>query len=359
MKKVFDAHVHYSHFIPLKEMVDLFQREFELTHTEKMAFMSLPHDERLLFDASQNMKGLFLKHYFSPNAYTFAGLEHTMRNFSEEERADDYLRQAKEYHQAGFDGIKMLEGYPCMRKEMGIPLCHKVYDKFYSYLEENGIPIMMHIANPEENWDINKVDEYALKVGRFCDETYPTKAQLHAEVDEIMRKHPKLKLILAHFGFLTYEIEEAKKWLDNYENTMFDMTPGGEQYFNMLKDWDQWHAFFQQYQTRIVYGTDLYALECENEERWKKRVLLRSGFLRNFLETDTEHVYLRNPFRGIKMEESILDKLYSQNAENAFGSPRTVDIDYLIKKADNLLHAQERTGEYTDEDMQYILEFCK
>ena len=218
---------------------------------------------------------------------------------------------------------------------------------------------MMHIANPEENWDINKVSEYALKVGRFCDETYPTKAQLHAEVDEIMRKHPKLKLILAHFGFLTYQIDEAKKWLDNYENTMLDMTPGGEQYFNMLKDWDQWHTFFQQYQTRMLYGTDLYAFTYGNEESWKKRVLSRPNFIRHFFETDTEHVYCGDSFRGIKLEESILDKIYGKNAEKAFGSPRAVDISYLIKKAESLLHAQERMGEYTEEDMQYILECCK
>ena len=72
----------------------------------------------------------------------------------------------------------MLEGYPSMRKVMKRPLCDKVYDRYYSFLEENGIPVTMHVANPEENWDIKNADGYAIKMGRVYDNTYPTRLQL-------------------------------------------------------------------------------------------------------------------------------------------------------------------------------------
>ena len=33
------------------------------------------------------------------------------------------------------------------------PLNHTVYDRYYSFLEENNIPVTMHVANPENFWN--------------------------------------------------------------------------------------------------------------------------------------------------------------------------------------------------------------
>ena len=40
MEKVYDAHVHYTFDIPLKETVEIFKEEFALTGTEKYIFLS-------------------------------------------------------------------------------------------------------------------------------------------------------------------------------------------------------------------------------------------------------------------------------------------------------------------------------
>lgn len=354
MRVVFDSHVHYSFAIPLAETVTLFRREFAMTDTARMVFLSLPHHEKngvLTFDPTQNVKGLYLKTRFAPDAYAFAGLEHTGTALSEDERSRMYLLQAERAMAAGFDGFKMLEGYPGIRKVMGIPLCHPVYDRFYSYLEENRIPVVMHLANPEEYWDPDRVDEYAKKVGRFCDETYPTKAQLHGEVDEILKKHPKLRLTLAHFGFLTYRIEDAEAWLERHENTMLDITPGGEQYFNMLSDWPRWEEFLHKYRSRILYGTDFYAFPYNDEERWMQSVMNRPRFVRQFFETDTEHTYQGQLFCGVKLDDAVISDIYWNNAVREYGAPKPVDLSYLRQEAERLL-----TLPGTDaDDMRYIL----
>ena len=340
MERVFDAHVHFTHNQPIEESIRLFRREFEITGTEKVAFMSIPHmadDGVFSFDCSQNIKGLYLKKAFSPNAYVFAGLEH-VQSCADTKSASKYLlKQAEEYYEAGFDGMKMLEGYPAMRKFMGVPLCDEQYDAYYSFLEENGIPVTMHIANPAENWDINKVDEYAIRKGRYCDETFPTKAQLHAEVEEILRKHPKLRLTLAHMGFMSYDIEQAKRFLEEYEYTAFDVTPGGEQLLNMLKQPDKWRDFFERYQDKILYGTDLYAFPYNNEEGWLDMVTRRPFFLRRFFETDAEYEYLGEKFRGFNLDKKIRHKIYWENASRMLGSPRNIQESYLEKHAEKLL----------------------
>ena len=124
--------------------------------------MSIPNDvtaeKEFYLDEMQNMHMLFLKHAFSPNVYAFSGLEHPLNvaEMDSEELSKEYLHQAEEYANVGYDGMKMFEGYPSMRKVMKRTLCDKVYDRYYSFLEENNIAVTMHVANPEGNWDIRK-----------------------------------------------------------------------------------------------------------------------------------------------------------------------------------------------------------
>lgn len=359
MKKVFDAHVHHRFEMPIEEAVRIFKLEFPVTGTEKQAFMSLPNnvspEGQFYLDEMQNMRMLFLKYAFSPNAYAFSGLEHPLNvaEMDSECLSKEYLRQAEEYASVGYDGMKMLEGYPSMRKAMKRTLCDKVYDRYYSFLEENQIPVTMHVANPETFWNVDSIDEYSKKMGRGCDETYPTKAQLQEEVDGIMKKHPKLRLALAHFGFMSYDIEQAKRWLDEYEHTMFDLTPGGEQLLNMQKNWSEWEKFFAEYQDRIIYGTDYYAFP--QDEKWEENFLRRPKFLREFFETDTEHDYGGRPFRGIKLDEDILQKIYWDNAMKWFGEPKKIDLSYMQKKSEELLEKPNKYAKFANEDLRYIV----
>ena len=298
---------------------------------------------------------LFLKHSFSPTAYAFAGLEHPVDASERDDAflADLYLKQAQEYAEAGFDGMKMLEGYPSVRKAMKRPLDHRVYDKYYSFLEENEIPVTMHLANPESLWNIAEADEYSIKMGRVCDSTYPTKDELHDEVDGIMKKHPKLRLTLAHFGFMSTDIERAKRWME-YENTTFDITPGGEQLLRMGKEWDKWREFFSDYRERIVYGSDYYAYP--EDEKWEENFMRRPKFIREFFETDTEHVYDGVKFCGVKLDESILEQIYWNNAMRLFGEPKKIDYSYIRRLAESLLSKPGKYSPFADEDLEYILD---
>ena len=358
MKKVFDAHIHHTYEMPIKDAIRIFKLEFPVTGTQRQAFMSIPNkvspQHVFYLNEMQNIRMLFLKHAFSPTAYAFAGLEHPIDASEREDSylSDLYLKQAEEYKAAGFDGMKMLEGYPSVRKAMKRPLCHSVYDKYYSFLEENNIPVTMHLANPESLWNIAEADEYSIKMGRVCDSTYPTKNELHDEVDGIMKKHPRLRLTLAHFGFMSTDIERAKRWMD-YENTCFDITPGGEQLLKMGKEWDLWKGFFDKYQDRILYGSDYYAYP--EDEKWEENFTKRPKLIREFFETDTEHEYQGEKFRGIKLDGKIIEKIYLDNAMRLFGEPKKIDYSYMKNNAEKLLSKQNKYSEFADEDLIYIL----
>lgn len=359
MEKVFEMHAHYTMKMSLEETISIFREEFEATGTEKCNFLSMPHhgtpEGELLYAEDQNVKGLFLKRAFSPNAYAYAGLIHPLDVASRDDKelSKSYLVQAETYARVGFDGMKMLEGYPSMRKAMKRRLDDPVYDNYYSFLEENRIPVTMHVANPENYWDVNQADEFAIKAGRVCDATFPTKAALHEEVEGIMKKHPRLRLALAHFGFMSYDINQARRWLDDYENTIFDLTPGGEQLLTMRKDWEKWHAFFVQYQDRIIYGTDFYA--WKKGPNWEIGVQRRPRFVRQFFETDSEHEYGKNKFVGVKLEKEIRDKIYFKNAVREMGLPKPIDEAWLRLEAERVLRMPNKNEEFADVDMRYIL----
>lgn len=332
MEKVFDIHIHYNFNIPMEEMINIFREEFEETATEKYCFLSIPHHANenggLFLSLDQNVKGLFLKDVFSPNAYAFAGLIHPQEQISDNDRAELYLSQAKEYNLAGYDGIKMLEGHPTLRKAMERTLDDEVYDRFYNYLEQVQIPIIMHVADPEGSWDMKTASEDAKALGRTYCEGYPSKRQLTDEVFRILDKHPKLKLGLAHFGFMAYDITEAERFL-SYKNTFFDLTPGGEQLIEMTKNWDKWLEFFNKHQDRIVYGSDFYAFPKKDEEEWRICFHRRPDFLRRFFETDGEHTYLDKQFKGVKINKELRDKLYRDNFIKLLGKPKQIDKRYF------------------------------
>lgn len=141
--------------MPVQEAIEIFQKERELLGVEKFALMSIPNDcdaeMKFHLDVMQNIRMLFIKYSFPGVAYAFAGLEHPVNvaEMDDQTLSKMYVEQAKEYQAAGYDGMKMLEGYPSCRKVMKRELCHSVYDEYYAYLEENRVPITIHIGNPE------------------------------------------------------------------------------------------------------------------------------------------------------------------------------------------------------------------
>ncbi len=358
MEKVYDIHVHYLFDIPLKEKVDIFREEFAATGTEKCCFLSVPHhahNDEVDFDEVHNIKGLYLKHAFSPKAHAFAGLVHPQEHTDKKAVAEFFLAQVKEYMCVGYDGIKMLEGYPSLMKAWNLPLDDCVYDLFYGYMEENGYPILIHIANPKENWDISQASEYAIQAGRVYDESYPTKEEITAQVFRVMEKYPNLKLILAHFGFMSYDIEEAERFME-YPNAYFDITPGGEQLLNMGKKWEKWLPFWERYQDKILYGTDFYAFP--KNESWEITFQRRPKFIREFLETQEEHEYLDEKFCGIMLGKKIRDKIYRENFKRLLGEPKGIDKEYLLQTAKKLLQVSDKKTAYAEDDLQYILKEC-
>lgn len=339
-EKVFDGHIHTLMRVPVRESLYLFDREFEELGVDKFCFASCPLHEHgdVEMDKLQNMKCLYYKAIYSPDAYAYCDLEHDF-DMPLDQRAEYYLNQAKENLAHGFDGFKILEGMPKYLKKLGLKLSDAVYEPFWAYLEENGVPVLIHLGHPKRFWDRKRVGEYWIKRGCFYGEGsgYPAFYEIIEDMFAVMDKHPQLKLTLAHFGFMSEDYDLAERFM-KYPNTKFDVTPGGEQLINMLNgDKRQtWIDFIVKNIDRIKYGTDLYQFEYVNEKQWLKAIHTRPDMIRQVFGSNKEHDYAGDKFVGIKLPKKLRKKIYRDNLLNELGEPKPIDYDWAIDKIKKL-----------------------
>lgn len=255
-----------------------------------------------------NKEGLKLKKENPEKIYFFGSLDYSGKSHLKGKA--DFSEQARKLFEAGADGIKMLEGKPNARKNLGIPVDSEIFDSFYSYLEKNSFPILMHVADPEEFWDPVKVSDGTKEKGWFWgDGTFLSKEALYKEIEGVMKKFPKLKITFAHFCFFSADIGRASKFLDRWKNVSFDITPGWEMYYNFSKNHSSWRDFFKKYQDRIIFGTDNSAPLKRNYKEHLNCCVNKIAPIRNFLETDKKLF----SGRGLNLNQAILKKNYCDN----------------------------------------------
>ena len=209
------------------------------------------------------------------------------------------------------------------------------------YCEKEGFPVLMHLANPAEFWDESKVSDYWKARGCYFDESYPKFSDFHDEILKRMEKNPNLRFSLAHWGFLTYDKQKAEKFM-SYKNTVLDVCPGGDNFFNILEDKEYWIPFIEKYADRITYGTDSYNFEYDNEENWLKNTGNRPRFVQDFFLTNTKHYYSGGEFTGIGLKEEYAEKIFYFNLCRILGEPNYINYDYFIEKCDKLLSGESR-----------------
>ena len=335
-KPIIDAH---THIMKSNKAIKQLRKVKKVFGYERINVLSI----ELMANSLQNPRALVYK-LCNPSDYAFGSLNHNINV--------PFLDQLKQMENLGFDGIKMIEGKPDSRLKSNLPLNDKAYDEYYSYLEEKQIPLLLHVADPEEFWDEEKVPVWAKKAGWFWgDEKFPKKEELYKEVDDMLNKFPNLVIILAHFYFLSADLERADKFLEEHPNVYFDITSGKEMYFNFSKRPKDYREFFTKYQDRIIYGTD--NIDIDNPEA-SIDMQIFNNMQMDFLTTTKEFFAWKDKVIGIDLDEEVLDKILHDNFYNIVKKPNKVDKEEAIKYCKERL---EKADQYKlDQDMQKDLE---
>lgn len=331
---IVDNHVHMGGIAGEASMEEIRQA----TGIDRIALVSIQNPE----SGSGLPQSLYMKARHPQQYYVFAGLNHAAKRSNGRVSTLPLADQVDLFTAIGCDGIKMIEGKPTSRQRMDIPVTDPYFADYWARVEERGIPITWHVNDPEEFWDPDKIPGWAKKHDWGYGPDDVQKEQLYAEVDEVLANHPHLRIIFAHFYFLSADLPRAGRFLDAHPTVSFDLAPGVEMLYNISRDPDAGRQFFIDYADRIVFGTDLSSGQSVEEGR------CRAGIVFRWLESeDTFRVpaaadFLLGPpedgvIRGMSLPDETLQKIYCDNFTRLAGAkPKPLDIGKAIEKCERL-----------------------
>ena len=249
MKRLADGHIHATTLEPEKvsKLLDT-MAGVGVTNTTILSLCAYKGHE-----IAENISHLWWKSKYDKMCLKVYGSVHEFDLYA----SIPYEVQAEKLLALGCDGFKFIHMKPDARKDLGKGVNHPSYDKMFSLCEERGIPVLLHSGDPENFWGSGESQtEEEKAAGWTYDNSFLSCEGHYDEVFEMLDKHPKLNLTIAHFFFLSNQRERAAAIFEKYPNVKFDLTPGWEMYVNFSKDIDAWHDFFEKYSDRILFGTD-------------------------------------------------------------------------------------------------------
>ena len=188
------------------------------------------------------------------------------------------------------------------------------WDPIWAKCGELGIPVIIHTADPAAFFDpIDEKNERWEELSRHPDwsfhgDEFPSREELLAARNRIIKRHPKTQFIGAHVANNSEDLKVVAKWLDEYPNLWIEpasrIAELGRQPFTARE-------FLIKYSDRLLFGTD---------GPWpEKRVRLYWRFFETHDEYFPYSEKVPPPqglwqIYGVKLPEGVLKKLYFQNA---------------------------------------------
>lgn len=324
-----DSHIHLFWNMSLEKREQQLYRLMNELNYDTVTILTIPYNATRLTkcrDFTENLTAFYIKHKNPDRVYAFAGL--TPHHEEEKNTPEFFAEQAAFYMSAGFDGIKMIEGRPRQRHITGGYNDPK-YQLLYKYCEENEIPMVMHASAPEYSWEENSTNRKELGVVG----TALSWLDYYNELVEVLEKYPKLRLTLAHFLFGSERAELMAALLDRFENVYLDVCPNQFMFMDFGKKPEIWKPFFEKYQDRIIYGTDLGSntIDVDGSEAVELRHMVKG-----FFEEKGPYTSLSYPIIPINMDESILRKIYKENMLAFYKgkAPKKTNLSIMKKELD-------------------------
>jgi len=273
--------------------------------------------------------------------YVFGGLDHCSCISGGRVGSPPLAAQVDRLAELGADGIKMIETKPTSRKVLDVPADSDYFEGLFSRLEERSLPLLWHVADPEEFWDPVRVPAWARKAGWFYDGSFVPKETLYAEVERVLERHPRLVVIFAHFLFLSADLARAGAFLDAHGRAHLDLAPGWELLYNMSRDPERSREFFVKYADRIVYGTDI-----SSGMRPQAAAELAGAVARWLSTADT---FRESPdygvLRGLSLPEDVLAKIFRGNFERIAGArPRPLRREIAREECERIAAELDALG---------------
>ncbi len=309
-----DAHFHYLTF-------DNTFIKFAIRHNFRLLTPIWEGEEVAIdvqFSLSDSIQNMFPEHY----AF-FASFP--TDSINSEGFAEKTIEHIKKSLKSGAAGIKiwknigMILQYP---DGSYIMVDQPVFEPVFKFLEDNGIPVIAHLAEPKDCWlpfeemtDPGDVSYYRNNP-QYHMYNHPDVPSYEKQIearDNLLRKHPKLIFTGAHLASLEWSTDEISRRLDEFPNLKVDLA--ARMYhlqYQSARDYDKVRNFLIRYQDRIIYGTDSEVHDKVGVDPEAACNSLKRGWVNHWLYLATDSSV--NNMKGLRLPSDIIDKIYYQNS---------------------------------------------
>ncbi|QHT71102.1 amidohydrolase family protein [Rhodocytophaga rosea] len=254
----------------------------------------------------------------------------TVRNWNDPRWQEKTLAHLKDAFEKGAIGVKVWKNIGMeLRDKNGkfVMIDDPRLDTILNFIAKNNITLLSHQGEPKNCWlpieqmtvegDKSYFKEHP-QYHMYLHPEYPSyDDQINAR-DNMLKKHPDLRVVSVHLASLEWDVAEIAKRLDTYPNLAVDMAARIPHLHNQAeKDWQKVHDFFIKYQDRILYATDFVINSDEKSEDVKKGTHETWYNDWKFFATNESltNANTEKEFKGLHLPKEVIDKIYRTNAE--------------------------------------------
>ena len=194
-----------------------------------------------------------------------------------------------------------------------------VFKPIFSNIVIHNRTVLAHIAEPTSSWlPLNPSNpDYSYYKDNpewfmFLHPDRPSKDTILAARDRMLANNPRLRVIGCHLGSMEVDVDDIAGRFDRYPN--FAVDTAARVIYLMMQSPEKVRAFLTKYQDRVLYGTDLDLMPWSDTAsaltHWQQE------YLRDwkYFATDQWAEYEGKKYRGLKLPEPVLRKLFHENA---------------------------------------------
>ncbi len=200
-----------------------------------------------------------------------------------------------------------------------------LFTPIFDYLARVDRPLLMHIAEPLACW--RPLSEAGPHQAYYQSNPswhmhgrgdVPSHEALIAARDDVLARHPRLRVIGAHLGSLEHDVHEVAARLERYPNFAVDTSARlGDL---VAQDGEEVRAFFRRYAERILFGTDIVmrtphtSLSAAERARQIEQLERSYDDHARYFETDQPVTHRGCTSPGIHLPDDVLERFYGANA---------------------------------------------
>jgi hypothetical protein len=211
-----------------------------------------------------------------------------------------------------------------------IMIDHPRFDTIFDFIEINNKTLVGHIGEPKNCWlpveqmTVKNDKDYFRENPRYhmhLHPEYPSYEDQLSARDNVLRKHVGLEFVGAHLGSLEWSVDALGARLDSFPNLVVDMAARiSHLQYQARTDRKKVIDFFEKYQDRLVYATDMVHDDKANREAFTAKCNSTWTNHWKFFTSDEmmEAREVEGGFQGLHLPRTIIDKIYRINAGKWF-----------------------------------------